>query len=165
MSDYPKKIHECFKRTLMFESGKKIQPTIFCLAVHLSNGDTMCQGTSEIANSELSYNLPNGSRCLTCPFLKRDEYISDALKTLRTLGLLYSQDNNQQMSSHKMCYVDVCKEMFLKPFVSKVRARCYLTFTDEDKRSVFNRFCDFDFDDTFNLINKMYDFVQENNIK
>lgn len=164
MSDYPKKIHECFKRTLMFESGKKIQPVSFCLATHLTtNGDTLCQGTTEIANVE-RFSFPNGSRCLTCPFLKSDEYISDALKTLRTLGLIYAQDN-QIMASHRACYNDVCKELFLKPLVMKVRARCYLTFTDDDKRSVYNRICDLDFTQTFNLIDKMYTFTQENNIK
>ena len=99
MSDYPKNIHECIKRTLLFSSGKKINPVSICFVNNYLQ-ESPCLGTSTITEEEqreimpLINSLPNGSRCLSCPFLKHGEYISDILRIIKTFGLICTQDQD-----------------------------------------------------------------------
>lgn len=165
MSDYPKKIHECFKRTLLFESGKKVTPFSMCFTTYFSCKHIyLCNGTTEETSSErteLIESYPNGSRCGSCPFLKCGEYNSDIIKNLKTVGLISSQS---EFSNSTYIFRDACV-MYLRKLAERVKERCYLTFTNDDKRFVINSIQDMDFEQVLNLIIKMDEFCKENNIK
>ena len=171
MSDYPKKIHECFKRTLIFESGKKLARPVAICFFHNFSSESNCAGTREASPEEqrefkelYSY-YPNGSRCASCPFLKSGEYISDALRIFKTFGMLCLQetcDASERLKSNFLCS---CIDGFLRPLIDKVKLRCYLTFGDSEKRMATNKLNEMDFNQVFNLIEKMEMFCKENNIK
>ena len=170
MSDYPKKIHECIKRTLLFESGKEVRPVSLCFIQEYLL-ESMCTGTSEALaeeqreNSELFSYYPNGSRCSTCPFLKSGMYVSDILRVLKTFGTLSLQDTGNTAERRKNYFMSKCVEGFLVPLLNRTRARCYLTFSDSDKRAARQEISDMNFNDMLKLIIEIYDFCKENNIK
>ena len=171
MSDYPKKIHECFKRTLVFGSGKKVRPFSLCFASGYAY-EAVCEGTSEASseeqreNRELYGSFPNGSRCASCPFLKSGEYVSDALRILRTYGLLIFQEaSGEGAERKKSVFVSSCLDGFFMPLLDRVRARCYLTFDEMDRKTVINKLHDMDFKEMFELVEKLNIFCKENDIK
>lgn len=170
MSDYPKKIHECFKRTLIFTSGNKIKPVAFCFV----NGffqDSPCSGTvpanedDQRENRELYRYFPNESRCSSCPFLKCGEYVSDALRSLKSFGVFCAQDDTDIGESRKRYFWNTCIDNFFSQLLDKVKNRCYLTFTEEDKRWVLNTLHGMSFEELVGLVDKMENFCKENNIK
>ena len=172
MSDYPKNIHECIKRTLIFSSGKKIDPISICFVNNYLQ-DSPCSGTSSLSEEEqreiisLVNNMPNGSRCLSCPFLKVGEYVSDALRMIKTFGLVCAQDKGDMNSVAEMrkSYFCSCVERFLRRILDKVRIRCYLTFSESDKKNMIYKINEMSFNELFHIIDEMEKFCKENNIK
>ena len=170
MSDYPKKIHECFKRTLTFSSGKKIKPVAVCFANSFflespCSGTTTASEEDQRENRDLYCNFPNDSRCASCPFLKYGEYISDALRVLKTFGIFCTQDNTDVGESRKRYFYNVCIDYLFAPLLDRVKSRCYLTFDDVDKKTTIKTLRNMDFNSMLRLIDEMEKFCKENNIK
>lgn len=169
MSDYPKKIHECFKRTLLFGSGKKIKPVVFCFGNNTFLDSNICNGAIEASpEDEREYRerfvyYPNGSRCASCPFLKSSEYTSDALKVLKICGAMCFQEVGNER--RKDIFTSLCRDGFLVPLLDRVKARCYLTFNDSDRRMIYDKIMRMNFEQMFTLIEKIDAFCKENNIK
>ena len=170
MSDYPKKIHECFKRTLLFGSGKKVRPMALCFVNNFFQ-DSPCAGTREASDEEMRENnqlyasYPNGSRCASCPFLKSGEYVSDILRELKTFGLFCAQDNSEVGERRKGYFNCLCMDYFFQPLLDRTKSRCYLTFDETDKRNAWNMLHKLDFDGLIRLIDDIENFCKANDIK
>lgn len=165
-----RKIHECIKRTLIFSSGKKIKPVALCFANNFFL-DSPCSGTTSASeeehreNRELYGFFPNDSRCASCPFIKYGEYISDALRILKTFGLCCIQENSEVSEGRKRYFYSTCLDYFFQPLLDKVKSRCYLTFEESDRKYVINELHNMNFDKMLCLIGEMETFCKENNIK
>ena len=166
-----KKIHECIKRTLIFESGKPFKPLSFCF-VNVYDVDNVCSGTQPAQEEEVRENrdfrfncLPNDSRCVSCPFLKQEFFVSDILKLIRD-NLLINFQNNSLDEERTLSYlISIIDDRFFSVLFEKVKQRCYLTFTESDRRTAFAKIHAMSAQQIFELIDSMEKFCKENNIK
>ena len=166
-----KKIHECIKRTLVFESGKPFKPLSFCFVNDYGIENT-CSGAREAQEEEIRENrnfkftnLPSDSRCMSCPFLKQEFFISDILKLVRDNLLIHLQNYSANEERSLLYLTGISIDRFFNPLLEKVKQRCYLTFTESDRRVANTKLREMDARQLFELVDSMEKFCKENNIK
>ena len=165
-----KKINECVKRTLIYNSGKKIKrPVNFC-SIQDTLLDNRCQSNvnpesapgEDSAANERGLNLD----CYGCPFMKSYIYASDALLGLKTrMALSYNDGGMPAPSGYAPARASSCAMQFLMNLLSLVRERCYLTFTNSMLNDAQNQVQCLNYTDLYQLISNIYEFCKENNIK
>lgn len=162
-----KKINECVKRTLIYNSGKKIKrPVNFC-SIQDALLDNRCQSNvnpetapgEDTAASERGLNLD----CYGCPFMKSYIYVSDALLGLKTrMALSYNDGTPTTFIASRS---SSCAMQFLMSLLSTTRERCYLTFTNSMLNDAQNEIQRLNYMNLYQLISDIYEFCKENNIK
>lgn len=169
MDNRERKFHECIKRTLFFDNGKKIAPVCFCMTNN-SGLDNMCYGSSEsVMSSDPEYrevqNYVSGRSCIGCAFSRIKYYFSDAVRMLKSLGLSAMQKEMTTGCGYKDYIRSVILNNLLFPLFDKVKARCYLTVSDSDYKYFRNKVGDYSYNDLVKLVVELDKFCDENGIK
>jgi len=164
-----KKINECVKRTLIYNSGKKLkQPFAFCF---VSNApfDNRCQGNvnPDRAPGEMNLAQERGvdSNCFGCAFQKSFVYVSEALEALKARYALSTQTSAGVESYFNNSRAYQSSINFVDNLLALTRATCYLTFNasmHEDSREALRLLRT---SEMYDLITELYNFCKENNIK
>lgn len=164
-----KKVNECVKRTLIYNSGKKLkQPLTFCF---VSNApfDNRCQGNvnPDRAPGELNLAQERGadSNCFGCAFQKSFVYVSEALGALKARYALSAQTSAGVESYFNSSRTYQNSMNFVDNLLALTRATCYLTFNasmyEESKETLRLLRTS----EMYDLITELYNFCKENNIK
>lgn len=170
MTDREKKFHECAKRTLIFDNGKKILPVFLCM-VDGMNFDNACYGSDgNILSSdpELRENaletVINGRSCIGCPFCRINYYFGEAVHFFKD-ALLAARRNKDAYPQLENVLKSRVVLGLLFPLVAKVKTRCYLSLTERDCNSIKDSIEGLSADQILKLLIDIEAFCKENNIK
>lgn len=162
MDSTTKRQHECIKRFLTFNSGKKLDVTIsYCFLRGRNLENNSCDRNS---NHEERCRIDDpvmSNKCYGCTFSKKIYYVSDALAYIKSLLLLGISENNTLIT-------DNAREeayKFLANLFNSVQKMCYLTFKEDDRILLTRKINNFSANQYIKLLSDMSDFCSENNIK
>lgn len=166
MDSVTKRRHECIKRFLIFNSGKKLKnPIHSCFVRNFRLEDNNCRSNSN--SEERAFNGNNDSQCYGCTFSKCFYYFSDALKFYKSMLVIAVSEENFAREGYSMLYDWVRSDAIelLRNMLASTQSMCYLTFKDKDKRDLTEYIMDIQPNEFIKLLSDMCDFCNENNIK
>lgn len=170
MTDRERKFHECAKRTLILENGKKIVPVFLCVANNVGLEDS-CRGSDgSIQSSDPEYKenglegIISGRNCLGCPFSRINYYFGEALHFMKDFFIVARKNKDLPPALEDTVRSNIIVRL-LFPLVAKVRARCYLTLTDRDCDYIRSKIESYTNVELIKLLSDIENFCKENNIK
>lgn len=163
-----KKINECVKRALIYNSGRKMKlPKSFCF---LNNAEIENQCSGNINPDRLpgEQSAVEASRldscCFGCAFYKSFFYISDLIAFYKDSIALSLQSSSPFLKSQYGTMINKTKALF-EEILSLTRTSCYLTFNTNLYNSAVKELSMLTPDKYYEMLTKIYDFCKENNIK
>ena len=165
MDSTTKRRHECIKRFLIFNSGKKLRnPVHSCF---LRNAALEEKGCNKNSNREEKERAQIGDNCYGCAFNKTFYYFSDAIKYYKSMLLSTMNEPMFIQEGYSNSYDWVRNDIIelFKIMLVLTQSMCYLTFKEGDRRALIDVICVMSPNELIKLVSDVCDFCNENNIK
>lgn len=163
-----KKINECVKRALLYNSGKKLDHPLTGCFVNNSELENRCNGSYNpirIPGEErIANDMGLDSNCFGCAFSKSAYYVSDALRYCKSMFALSAQNSDNFSVTKRYDFAGRANNIIIM-ILNIARKMCYLTFSDAMYNSATRYINGLDENDYYDIIVKIHDFCKENNIK
>ena len=170
MTDRETKFHECVKRTLLLDNGKKISPAFMCIANN-AGLENPCHGSDgNIPSSDPEYKenglegLISGRNCLGCPFCRIFYYFGEAVHFFKDCFIVAKKNEEMYPTFIDTVRTRVIIGLFL-PLIAKVRMRCYLTLTERECEHFRDKIEACSITELIKLLTDIEIFCKENNIR
>lgn len=170
-----RKVNEAIKRTLIYNSGKKISHSGICLMQFFGCDSQLCISSSNPEVSPLEeretreHNISHS--CYGCPFLKRATSIFEQIilyKSILAFGYITTEDGQSpfvSLGSNSKSFSTTEVRNALCDFLLTVKESCYLTFNEKLLKEASYEVSTMSPYQLYFALCNMENFCKENNIK